>query len=233
LLETGATPGGSFASGFQSARQVWDVAAALQPALGRSASGLSGDDLFSSDRAAEVGVLRLVLQGGGDSAFTAGLADVLAHPVVNGPAAALRFDGALLGLDAGTTLSVYMVGNPFTGEAVLDLPNASHHALWRTNFDRLTLIDGPAAGLLVGGTLEAAGSQLTADGGEVYLGEGFGGLLTLSGGTGRIALNNAYGDQLMVVASWGEVSAPVPEPGAALLLAGGLAVVALVRRRRR
>lgn len=235
LLATGAAPGTAFDTPFQLTRQLWDVVATADPGLGRSLAGSTSDNISSSDRAAELAVMRLVLAGADDTSFAAGLADALAHPLAHplaaGPVAALTLDGARLGLD-GATLSVFHLDGDGSGRALIDLPGAGRHALWRTGYDRVALIDGPAAGLTVLASADGVGARLTPGGREVYLGEAFGGLLQLDGGHAavQLQLNNVFGDGLLVVASWG-VSA-VPEPGAALLLAGGLALLAVWRRRR-
>lgn len=236
LLQTGATPGAGFASSFQLTQQLWDLAATVQPALGHARATNGSDDLLEIDRVAELAVLRATLGAHDDASFLAGLADALAHPATAGSAPVLTLAGSVLGLDASAQVAVYLAGDPFSGSYAIDLPGASRHALWRTGFDRIELLQGPAAGLLVLDAASGTGETLTVDGGEVYLGETFGGLLALSGGgaPAQIRLNNAYGPQFLVVASW-DVGV-VPEPGSAVLMlagAAGLAGLAGWKRRRR
>lgn len=233
LVQTGATVGASFATPFQLTQQLWDLAAAANPALQHQRAGSTSDNLIDSDRVAEIAVLRATLGARDDASFLAGLADALAHPAQAGSAPVLTLAGTALGLDAAAQVEVYLGGDPFTGNYTIDLPGASRHALWRTGFDRIELLQGPAAGLTAVDAASGNGGTLTVGGGDVYVGEIFGGLLELSGGgaAAQVRLNNAFGtQQLLVVASW-NVSA-VPEPAsAALMLLGAAGLAAWSRRR--
>lgn len=230
LLATGNSTGGSYASSFALTRQLWDVAASANPSLGRSQAGFSSDNLSSSDVPAELAVMRMLLNGSNDADFVSGLELALSNPITTGPSAALTLDGALIGL-ADATLSVYYLGNASSGQVEIDLAGADHYALWRTGFDRISLLEGADAGLTVLGTDWTAGTPIRKEDGEVYVGEAFGGLLYLSGQSthSRLQLNNFYSDQLLVVASWAVT--PVPEPSQAWLCMMGLPLL-LWRQRR-
>jgi len=230
LLTIGATRGASFSSPFELTRQLWNVVATADPALGRGLAGSSTNEgLRETDRAAELAMMRLVRGGADDASFAAGVAAALALPFTVGPTPALTLDGASMGL-TGATLSVFFLGGPF-GEVVINLPGADRHALWRNGFDSVALLEGPAAGMTVLGSDNLAGTLLRLGRDRVYLNERSSGLLELSGGqtAARLQLNNNYGDDILVVASWGV--SPVPEPGAALLLAAGLVLVGARRLR--
>ncbi|MEK8051763.1 hypothetical protein AACH10_16045 [Ideonella sp. DXS22W] len=231
LLQTGSTPGMAFATPFSLTRQLWNLSAQAAPALGRGLAGSTSDNLFGNDPAAELAVLQATLAARDDASFLAGLADALAHPAVAGSAPVLTLDGAALGL-AGAQIGIYLSGDAFTGLAQLALPGAQRHTLLRSGYDRITLLEGPADGLTVLAAANGAGEMLRPGDGELYVGETFGGMLEL-GGAGAPALlqlNNTYGEQIMVVASWG-VSA-VPEPASAALLGGGALLLMRALRRR-
>jgi len=101
LLGTGATPGAKFMTLFQLTVRLSNVVATAEPGPGRSFAGSTSGGIGSSDRAAELAVMRLVLGGADDASFVAGLADPLANPLPVGPSPARTLDGARLGLGEG------------------------------------------------------------------------------------------------------------------------------------
>ncbi|MDP8567414.1 hypothetical protein [Methylophilus aquaticus] len=231
LLTNGATDT-SYNSRFALTRQLWDMAATVDPSLGKSLAGYPSDALTSTDLAAEVAVLKMVLNGVQDNDFTTQLDSLLAQPMVTGSTALLTLDGALLGLN-NALLSVYYLGNASSGTVDIDLLAADRYAFFRNGFDRASLLEGSANGLTVIGNDNYAGTQLTLDSGETYIGEVFNGLLQLSGDqtASKLQLNNFYTNQLFVVASFGVLPSPVPEPNAALLLSGGWLLLSRMRKR--
>lgn len=229
LLAAGNTVGSNFATNFALTRQLWDVAASVDSGLGRSLAGSTSDNLSSSDIPAELAVMRMMINRSNEADFVSGLEQALANPLTTGPNAALTLDGALIGL-TDATLTVYYLGNAESGQVEINLAGADKYALWRTGFDRISLLEGANPGLTVLGSGEYSGTSIRKVDGEVYVGEGFGGLLYLSGQAtpSRLQLNNFYSDQLLVVASWAVT--PVPEPSQAWLFAMGLPL--LIWRRR-
>jgi len=63
LLGTGATPGAKFMTLFQFTVRLSNVVATAEPGPGRSFAGSTSGGIGSSDRAAELAVMRLVLGG--------------------------------------------------------------------------------------------------------------------------------------------------------------------------
>lgn len=221
LLATGNTTGNAFNSPFALTRQLWDVAATANPSLGRDRAGFTSENVPGGDVPSQIAIMRMMANGTNDADFVTGLQNALTTPLSTGPDAALTLDGALIGL-ADATISVYYLGNIESGQVEINLAGADHYALWRTGFDRISLLEGADAGLTVLGSDGLSGTPIRKQDGEVYVGETFGGLLYLSGQStnSRLQLNNFYSDQLLVVASWAVT--PVPEPSQAWLFMMGV-----------
>ena len=119
LLGTGATPGAKFMTLFQLTVRLSNVVATAEPGPGRSFAGSTSGGIGSSDRAAELAVMRLVLGGADDASFVAGLADPLANPLPVGPSPARTLDGARLGLgeggDGGAAAAEQLLRRPLAG----------------------------------------------------------------------------------------------------------------------
>ncbi len=230
LLTTGNSADSNFSSTFELSRQLWDVVATADPSLSRNRAGFSNENVSSGDLASQIAIMRMIANGSNDADFVTGLEGALANPLSTGANPALTLDGALIGL-ADATLSVYYLGNAGSGQVEIDLAGADRYALWRTGFDRISLLEGADAGLTVLGNDWTAGTPIRKEDGEVYVGETFGGLIYLSGQTtnSRLQLNNFYSNQLLVIASWAVT--PVPEPFSASLLGVGLAGLATFRRK--
>jgi hypothetical protein len=230
ILNSGSTTGTSLASNFTLTKQLWNVAATADPALGRDLAGSSSDSFASTDLAAEIAVLRMVLDGVDDTSFVAGVEHALNNPLTTGSAPVLSFDGSLIGLN-GATMSVFYLGSESNGRVEVELAAADRYALWRTayGFDRIAFLEGAADGVTVlGGSY--AGTQIRLNDeqhvGEVYNDE----LFYLSGNQAavRLQLNNFYNQQFLVVASW--AATPVPEPSVYCLLLFGLVLIGRMRK---
>lgn len=228
------TPGStSFQAEHEAAALAWNFAALVRPELGRVAGFSSAQ---KQSPALDLAALRGLVEAQDDAALLARLeaAQALEAGGLGDASAALwSFEGAVLGLD-GARISVYASPQSFSGSGSFELAlgAAQRHTLLRQgyNFDRVSLLaGGPAQGVLL--MADGFGSGTLRLGDELYLGESYSGLLSLETGgqAARIALNNFYGPQLMLVASWGV--AAVPEPASAVLLLAGLLLLRLKRRR--
>jgi hypothetical protein len=229
ILNSGSTTGTSLASNFTLTKQLWNVAATADPALGRDLAGSSSDSFASTDLAAELAVLRMVLDGADDSSFVAGVEHALNNPLATGSAAVLSFDGSLIGL-TGATMSVFYLGDS-SGRVEVELAAADRYAFWRTaySFDSIAFLQGAQAGVtVIGGNSDGTQIGLGEYGyvGEIYKDE----LFYLSGNqaSARLQLNNFYNQQFLVVASWAVT--PVPEPSVYCLLLFGLVLVGRMRK---
>ncbi|KQT36159.1 PEP-CTERM sorting domain-containing protein [Methylophilus sp. Leaf414] len=228
ILTTGNAVGASFSSEFALTRQLWNVAATAEPALGRSLAGSNSETFSNQNVAAEVEVLRMLLNGADDASFVAGVDNALSNPST-GSAPLLSFDGSLLGLN-GATMSVFYLGAS-NGRVEIELAAADRYALWRTaySFDRIAFLEGAEDGVTVLGG-NADGTQIRL-GDEQYVGEIYSDeLFYLSGSqtASRLQLNNFYNNQLLVVASWAVT--PVPEPSAWCLLLFGLVLIGRMKK---
>ncbi|HSH86339.1 MAG TPA: PEP-CTERM sorting domain-containing protein [Methylophilus sp.] len=226
LVATGNADGTSFTSQFSLTQQLWNVVATADPALGRSAAGSHSENLLNTDVAAELAVMRMILNGANDTSFVSDLAHALGNPLTVSSSPVLTLDGALLGL-TDATLSVFYLGSD-SGRVEIELAGAERYALWRTGFENIAFLEGAADGVTVlGGNYD--GTQIRL-GETQYIGEGFGGLLYLSGNqtASRLQLNNFYSNQLLVVASWAVT--PVPEPSVWCLLLFGLVLIGRMKR---
>ncbi len=122
----------------------------------------------------------------------------------------------------------YLDGSNSNGRVQIELAAADRYALWRTGFENIAFLEGAADGVTVlGGNYD--GTQIRL-GETQYIGEGFGGLLYLSGNqtASRLQLNNFYSNQLLVVASWAVT--PVPEPSVWCLLLFGLVLIGRMKK---
>ncbi|MFD0914062.1 PEP-CTERM sorting domain-containing protein [Methylophilus luteus] len=228
ILNSGSTTGASFNSDFTLTKQLWNVAATAEPALGRDVAGSSSVSFDTTDLAAEIAVLRMVLDGADDTSFVAGVAHALNNPLNTGSAPVLSFDGSLIGL-AGATMSVFYLGDS-SGRVEVELGAADRYAFWRTaySFDSIAFLQGAQQGVTViggnsGGTQIGLGEYGYV--GEIYNDE----LFYLSGNqaAARLQLNNFYDNKLLVVASWAVTA--VPEPSVYCLLLFGLVLVGRMR----
>ncbi|MDP1534900.1 MAG: PEP-CTERM sorting domain-containing protein, partial [Rubrivivax sp.] len=206
-------------------RQLWDVVALGEPLLGRERA-TDGVDTVIPDAATQLAAFKAALAGGDDASFMAGLSAALAQPLIGGDTPLLVLDGQLLGAPAAQ-LSVYYTPSSNSGDFAFSLAAAERHAIWRTGFDRLELLQGPAQLYFSAGSY---GSGSVGLGGSEYIGESFDGVLHLDGAGQalRIQLNNFYSPGFLVVASW-NVSA-VPEPATWLQLAAGALLLSWRRR---
>ncbi|MGQ2964225.1 PEP-CTERM sorting domain-containing protein [Methylophilus sp.] len=229
ILNSGSTAGTSLATNFSLTKQLWNVAATAAPALGRDLAGSSSVSFSTTDLAAEIAVLRMVLDGVDDTSFVAGVEHALNNPLTTGSAPVLSFDGSLIGLN-GATMSVFYLGDS-SGRVDIDLAAADRYALWRTaySFDSIAFLQGAQEGVTVmggnyGGTQIGLGEYEYV--GEIYNDE----LFYLSGNqaASRLQLNNFYSNQLLVVASWAVT--PVPEPSVYCLLLFGLVLVGRMKK---
>jgi hypothetical protein len=229
LLATGNAPGTSYNSGFALTQQLWNLTATVDPALGRSLAGSTGETFSMTDVAAEVGVLRSMLNGATDSSFVTDLEQVLNDPLGTSSMPVLTFDGSLIGL-ANATMSVFYVGDS-SGRVEIELGAASRYAFWRTaySFDRVAFLEGAAEGVtVIGGNNDGVQIRL---GEEQYVGEVYNDeLFYLSGNqtASRLKLNNFYNNQLLVVASWAVT--PVPEPSVYCLMLFGLVLIGRMKK---
>jgi len=222
----GATPGGSLNTGSTLIAGLWNLGAAAEPGLARSAAGFAGEPTFFADARTEVAAVRAALGATSDESFMSLLDLYTGSGIAVGSSSPLfTLDGADFGLDGALLQVFYTDGDSSSGRFEIALPDATSHALWKPGMvNSFELVSGPADGVMV-----TDWGLLQIGNGEVYVGENEE-LRLLSGGQIRLALNNLYSPQTIVVASWG-VTAPVPEPETWTLLLAGLGLVGFAAHR--
>lgn len=230
LMEAGPTPGASFASRFALTSELWNTAALANPALGRSLAAQGSDDVSIDNPANEITAVRAALASSDDAGFLTLLAQGLNNPAHGASTPLFTLPGEDFGLQ-GALMQVYFTdGDPFGGQFQLDLAAADHHVLWRTGYDRISLINGDSDGIHVLFPSFGIDETVRIEDGEVYVGEAFSGLLQMetNGHAASIALNNFYSPRALVVASWGV--SPVPEPTSAVMMIAGVLLLAARRK---
>jgi PEP-CTERM motif len=216
----------TFASRSGLLRDLWDVTALGDTALGRSVSS-DTEEPFAPDERVELAALQAVVGSDDDAAFLARLSIELGTVLVGSTQPLLVLDGAQFGAAGAQLRVIYHDGEVQGSDLVLHLPAAERHALMRASFDNLAVLSGLDSGLaFVAGNFDGR----IAPGDQEYIGENFSGVLLLDGDDAAwdIQLNNFYSPQFVVLASWNV--AAVPEPQTWLMLLAGLTLVGWRRR---
>jgi hypothetical protein len=232
----GATPGGSLETRSDPMAQLWNLTASAEPSLGRGLAGYGSEPAYVDDPILDLAALRAALDSDDDMDF---LADFARYTGADRPVGSsdpwFTLDGDAFGL-ADALLQVFFTeGNRSDGLFQINLPSATHHALWHpsSSFDSISLLGGP------GFRDDDWGEVSTVDD-SLYVGENQH-LLDLSVlqpfNALQLGLNNFYSSGTVVVASWGVTTPenPVPLPSTLLLLSGalpGLGLIARVRSQR-
>lgn len=230
LLATGSVAGTSFQSSSEVARQLWNVAAGANPALGRDQAGFSSDSSPSLDPATDLAVMRMMVNGVDDASFVSGVEFALSNPFTVGSLPVFSFDGAHLGL-TGATMSVFYLGSS-SGEVEIELGAASRYALWHSGYDfnNISYIEGASDSLIASNLYNT--TEIGRGSGLQYVGESPSpdNLMFLSGNGSavKLGLNNIYNNKVLVVASWAVT--PVPEPSALCLLLFGLVLIGRIKK---
>ncbi|KQT42346.1 MULTISPECIES: PEP-CTERM sorting domain-containing protein [unclassified Methylophilus] len=225
LLAAGSVTGTSFQTSSEVARQLWNVAAGVDPSLGRDRAGFSSESVSSLDAATDLAVIRMMVNGTNDASFVSGVEFALNNPFTVGSLPVFSFDGAHLGL-TGATMSVFYLGSS-SGEVEIELGAASRYALWHSgsDFNNISYIEGASDSLIASNLYNT--TEIGRGSGFQYVGESPSpdNLMFLSGNGSaiKLGLNNFNSDKVLVVASWAVT--PVPEPGALSMLLFGLVLI--------
>jgi hypothetical protein len=230
LLTIGNTTGTNFQATSELTRQLWNVAAGADPALGRSPASFSSDSFTSTDIATDLAAMRMIVNGADDASFVSGMGLLLNDPLTVGSTPVFSFDGTKLGL-TGATMSVFYLGSS-NGEVEIELNAASRYALWHSgsDFNNISYIAGASDSLIASNLYNM--TEVGRGYGLQYVGESPSpdNLMFLSGNGAavKLGLNNFYSNKVLVVASW-EVT-PVPEPSALCMLLFGLVLVGRIKK---
>ncbi|MDP2788032.1 MAG: PEP-CTERM sorting domain-containing protein [Pseudomonadota bacterium] len=228
LLAATAAGQTSFSSRSGLLRNIWDVTALGDPALGRNVAE-SNADPFAPDNLVELAAFKAAANSTDDASYLTQLGLELATPLTSSTQPLMILDGAQFGAD-GAEIRVFYYDGESQGvsDLVLNLPAAERHALMRASYSNLTVLSGPEAGLAF---IASSGDGVVTPGNSEYIGETFSGALLLDGDNAawEISLDNFFSPQFVVLASWNVTA--VPEPETWLMLVAGLAMLSAQRRK--